>query len=332
MTSPTRDPRIFPALVSLGAGLLIFAAKLVAWQWTGSTAVLSDALESIVNVVAAGFALFSVRFAAQPADREHPYGHGKIELMSAAFEGGLVAFAAVAIFATGVEALIVGPELRRLDLGLLVTAAAGAANLLLGAWLVKRGRALRSAALEADGHHVLSDVWTTAGVLLGLGLVRVTGIAWLDPIAALAVGLLLARTGLRLVKEGAAGLLDAEDPALTQRLCDAFDAARLPGVIHLHHLRTIRAGHEVHIDAHAIVPEHWSVAEAHLALHRLEEGMLAAAGAKGELALHLDPCRRERCEECDLPACPIREVAFVARRPADPAEVARPPDVVDTPA
>jgi cation diffusion facilitator family transporter len=291
------------ALISLVGGFVIFSAKMAAWFLTGSSAVLSDALESTVNVVAATFAVFAVRFAAQPADRDHPYGHGKIEFLSAAFEGGLISFAAVMIVYAAAEQLVRGPELRRLDLGLFVTAAAGGANLLLGSFVLRHGRKLGSPTLVADGKHILSDVWTTAGVLTGLLLVRLTGVVWLDPIAALAVGLLLARTGVRLVRESVAALLDAEDPELLERLVRAFNESPIDGLGGVHRLRAIRSGGVVHVDAHIFVPEHWTVAQAHDAVTRLEAEVKERCGLAGELALHLDPCHTGYCPGCELPAC-----------------------------
>jgi cation diffusion facilitator family transporter len=296
--------------VSLVVASLVFALKLVAWALTGSSAVLSDALESIVNVAAAAFVLFAARFAAEPPDREHPYGHGKIEHISAGFEGGLVAVAAVVIVLGAAVTAWRGPELRSIDLGLGVTALAGGVNLVLGAWLVARGKALRAPSLVADGHHVLSDVWTTVGVLVGLGLVRLTGWVWFDPLTAAAVGLFIAWTGLRLFRQAAGALLDQSDPELIQRLMVAFDAARSPGIIDLHDVRTIDAGGRVHIDAHAHVPEYWTVDVAHDASKRLEADLLARAGLNGDLALHLDPCGRAFCARCDAVACPIRVEAY----------------------
>lgn len=302
--------RHLAAFVSLGGGALIFAAKLLGWQLTGSAAVLSDALESTVNVVAATFAIFALRFASKPADRDHPYGHGKIEFISAAFEGGLISFAAVMILYTAARSLLVGPELRKLDVGLAITAGAGVANLILGAWILRQGKRTNSATLIADGHHILSDVWTTAGVLVGLFLVRVTGIVWLDPLAALAVGLLLGRTGVKLVRESVGALLDREDPELLQRLVEAFNEAPQVGITGVHRLRAIRSGDLVHVDAHVFVPEHWSVLQAHGAISELEDWVKERSALVGELALHLDPCHSRVCEGCGLPACPVRKDAF----------------------
>ena len=306
MNQPSSDSirmRVLAATVSLLAGTAIFAAKMVAWHLTGSSAVLSDALESVVNVVAAVFALTAIRVAARPADQDHPYGHGKMEHLSAAFEGGLITLAAGLIMHQAALALWRGVELRALDVGLAVTAGTGVANLLLGLFLLRAGRRLASPTLVADGQHVLSDVWTTAGVLAGLGLVRLTGLPWLDPLAALLVGGLLARTGVRLVREAADGLLDREDPALVERIVRTFEGACPSGMFELHDLRTLRHGAALHIDAHVYVPAHWTVRQAHEALEELQR-RAAGAGLPAEFALHLDPCAKA-CERCSL-APPLR--------------------------
>ncbi len=306
--------RRLASYVALAGGLMVFLAKLAGWHLSGSTAILSDALESIVNVVAAGFAIFAIRFASKPADRDHPYGHGKIELVSAAFEGGLISFAAVMIFYAGGKSLLQGPQLRELDAGLALMAGAGIVNLALGAWILRVGRQTESATLIADGKHILSDVWTTLGVLVGLGLVLLTGWPWLDPIAALAVGLLLARTGVGLVQESVHGLLDREDPKLLSLLVDAFNEAPVQGLTNVHRLRAIRAGDLVHVDAHVFAPAHWTVQEAHQAVVALEHWMVERAGFHGELALHLDPCHDEICASCDLEGCQLRSEPSQGRR------------------
>ena len=281
--------RLAAARVSLLVGVLVFAAKILGWQLTGSTAVLADALESIVNVVAAGFALWAIRFAAQPADRDHPYGHGKMELLSAAFEGGLVTFAAaLSLYAAG-RALVVGPELGDLDVGTGIIGGAAVVNLALGTYLVRVGEQEGSPGLAADGQHVLSDVWTSGGAIVALVLVRFTGLELLDPLAALVLAALLARTGVRLLREAAGGLLDREDPVLLGKLVDAFNAGRPEGVGGLHRLRALRAGELVHVDAHVWVDGAWSVARAHEVIDALERDMTERLGFPVEIALHLDP-------------------------------------------
>ena len=209
--------RLRAVVISLAVSLLLLAAKYQAYRLTGSTAILSDALESIVNVVAAVFAIGALIFAARPADRNHPSGHGKMEFLSAAFEGGLIAFAALVILYEVVQSLIHGGELRSLDLGLAIVLGAGLVNLALGYYLIRAGRRYDSLTLIADGRHVLADFYTSAGIVVGLFLVRITGLAVLDPVVAAVVALNLMWTGMRLIRQAAAGLLDEEDPALLDR-------------------------------------------------------------------------------------------------------------------
>jgi cation diffusion facilitator family transporter len=302
-------------LVSLCVSLLLLATKFEAYRRTGSSAVFSDALESIVNVVAALFGLWSIVFAGRPADRNHPYGHGKIEFLSAAFEGGLIAFAAIAIVVEAVRALMLGPELHALDVGLAFVFAAGVVNALLGVFLVRTGRRHASLALIADGHHVLSDSWTSAGIVLGLLLVRLTGVLWLDPLIAGCVALVLFRTGLRLVRRAAAGLLDEEDTELLARLVAVLGPRVGGGIIRLHHLRVMRAGRFHHADAHVVMPEFWSVERAHAVSDELAADTIRALDIEGQLVFHIDPCRRAYCAQCDLSDCPVRVEPFHRRPP-----------------
>ncbi len=317
--------RLRAGLLSLVAGSLLLGVKFLAWNLTGSTAVLSDAMESIVNVVAAVFALGAIAFAGRPADRNHPYGHGKMEFFTAVFEGGLVAFAALMILYEGGAALLRGPEVRELDLGMALILGAGVANAALGWHLVRTGRRYHSPALVADGKHVLSDFWTSAGVAVGLVLVKVTGLVWIDPVMALVVGALLCVAGVRLVRDAAGGLLDEEDPALLAELATLFEARRVPGAIEIHEVRAIRHGPTTHVDAHVVVPEFWSVEQAHDTVEDLERSVLGAWARDGEILFHVDPCRRAYCARCPLEDCPIRLEPFTARIPVTPDSIVGPP-------
>jgi cation diffusion facilitator family transporter len=305
--------RLRAGLISLVVSALLLGAKYEAYRLTGSTAILSDALESIVNVVAAVFALGGLVFAGRPADRNHPYGHGKIEFFSAAFEGGLIAFAAVLIIYEVAQSLIRGVEVRQLEAGLGIVLAAGVVNLLLGKFLVRTGRRHSSLTLVADGQHVLSDFWTSIGIVAGLILVRVTGLAWLDPVVAALVALNLMWTGVRLVRHAAGGLLDEEDTALLGRLLEVLQQHVGQGVIRVHHLRAIRAGRFHHVDAHLVVPEFWSVDRAHELAETLAARVIKELGVEGELAFHTDPCHQIYCAMCDLDDCPVRRQPFRGR-------------------
>lgn len=312
--------RLRAALVSLAVGSLLLAVKYVAYRLTGSTAILSDALESVVNVVAAAFALGGVLFAGRPADRNHPYGHGKIEFFSAVFEGGLISFAAVLITYQAGAALLLGVEIRAINAGLLITLAAGVVNAVLGWFLVRTGRRYQSLTLVADGQHVLTDFWTSLGVAVGLALVWLTGYSFFDPLVAGAVGLNLGWMGFRLVRHAAGGLLDEEDTELLGRLVGAINSKMTPGIIRVHYLRAIRSGRYTHVDAHVVVPQFWSVEQAHAATDDFERRVIESLPFAGEIVFHTDPCRQAYCVSCDVDPCAIRMAPFLGRLPITVAE------------
>lgn len=317
--------RVRAGVVSLVVGTALLCVKFLAWTLTGSTAVLSDALESIVNVVAAMFALGAIVFASRPADANHPYGHGKMEFFTAVFEGGLVAFAAVMILYEGVRALLRGPEVRQPDVGMWLILGAGVGNLLLGWYLVGVGRRTHSPALVADGKHVLADFWTSVGVVVGLLLVHLTGAVWIDPAVAIVVGAVLCGAGVRLVRQAAGGLLDEEDPALLEGLAAVFARMPVEGAIEFHETRAIRSGPSVHVDAHVVVPEFWTVERAHDASEEMERWALSHWKRDGEMFFHLDPCRRDYCARCRVADCPVRREEFVARPPVTRESIVGPP-------
>ena len=316
--------RLRAGFVSLGVSLVLLAAKLVAYLWTDSTAVLSDALESILNVFAAGVALFAIQMAQKPRDRNHPYGHGKIEFVSAAFEGGLISFAAVLIFYSAVRAFLVGVEVRDIDFGLTVVLVAGLGNAALGFFLLYAGRRYSSLALEADGKHVLTDFWTSAVVVVALLLVKVTGKQWIDPLCALLIAIQLGRTGVGLLRQALGPLLDEEDDRVVRDLVDAFEAQRVPGIINVHSVRVIRSGRFHHVDAHVVVPEFWDIHTAHARAEHYERAVMGGFGPEGEIEFHIEPCERLYCGRCDWEACPVRVELFRGREALSVEEAVRP--------
>lgn len=323
---PRKHTRI--ALLSLVVAIVLLAVKFWAYALTGSQAVFSDALESIVNVVAAATALGVLAYAGRPADRDHPFGHGKIEFFSAAFEGGLIVFAAIVILWQAIEKLLRGAELHQLDLGLALTVVAGLGNGALGVFLIRYGKKHSSLAVEADGHHVLSDFWTSVGVTIGLLLVRITGLAWLDPLAAGVMALWLLLTGWRLVRRAAGGLLDEEDPELLRQVVAVLGPRVRDGLIRVHHLRAIRAGNFRHISAHLVVPEFWTVERAHDAAEALSATVIRELPGDGEIDFHTDPCERAYCRTCDFEACSVRRQPFSGMQPLTVDEAVLPdPDV-----
>lgn len=323
--------RLRAGRVSVALGVLIFAGKLVAWGLTGSAAVLSDALESTVNVVAALVLLWSLVVASRPADRSHPYGHGKVEFFSAGVEGTLIAVAAVLILSAAVRDLWIGPSLRRIDLGLVLVTVLTALNLALGLYLVRVGRRTGSLAIRADGHHVITDVWTSLGVIGGLLAVRITGIERLDPIVAIGVAINILRTGWRLVREAVAGLMDEADEALLSRMVNGLEAQRAPEWIDVHSLRTFRSGAVYHADLHLVVPRYLDVERLHAIDDSVHEALEAVDGWHGETIVHFDPCRPAHCEGCQVESCPVRTAASKRRAPLSFERATREDDPLDAP-
>lgn len=324
--TPASNPRIRAAAISLAIGVALLAAKFVAWLMTDSQAVLSDAMESIVNVVAAFAMLFAVRFSTRPADEDHPYGHGKIEFVTSGSEGGAIAFAALLIITQSVMALLSGHTPRNLDVGMAIVAGAGFANCGLGMYLIRVGRRESSAALVADGHHVISDFWTSAGAVVGLLLVKFTGLVWIDPVVAMLVALQLLVTGWKLLRSAARGLLDELDPEVVGELAAALEKARAPGVIEVHDLRAINVGGRRHVDLHVVVPEFWPVERAHREMDEYERRTQALHAQPAELQFHIDPCERAYCARCEYADCPVRREPCTARRAFTAESVVRGPE------
>ncbi len=305
-----QDPKarvvIRAGLLSISVGILILAAKAVAALVTDSTALLADASESIVNVIAAAMVTYSVAVAARPADDDHPYGHGKAEFVSAAVEGLLILIAASVIVVSAVSEIIEGPELKRLGLGMLIAGGAGIGNLWLGLHLLKIGKEHSSDAIRADGQHILTDVWTTVGSIIGLIAVQLTGIALIDPIIALLVAANILWTGYRLVREALGGLLDEEDFELLPKLAAIVDRARKPEWIDIHQMRTRRVGASRHVDLHFVVPRFFTIDDAHQIGDALESTLLDGLDAPGDVVVHIDPCMPTHCVGCAMVDCKVR--------------------------
>ncbi len=295
---------------TLGLAVALLAVKVVAWRLTGSQALFSDALESVVNVITGGFGLFSVWLATRPPDASHPYGHGRIEFFAAGLQGAMILIAALGIFREAVPGLWHPPTLQRLNLGLLLSVAAGVANGGVGLLLIRRGRRMQSATMAGEGQHLLTDTMTTIGVIAGLLLVRITGIAVIDPIAAILVGLLIVHSGLRLLREAADRLMDRADPVLLDKIVQILAAHRRADWIEAHQLRSWTSGDRVHVDVHMTFPRYWDLDTMHDAQREIF-GLLRGELARPlELLVHPDPCRPTQCGLCRVAECSVRAAAF----------------------
>jgi len=293
MPEPQADPNLplirRVALVALGAGLLLTAAKFGIYWLTNSVAVLSDALESIVNVAAAGVMLYSIHQANQPADADHPYGHGKVEFLAVGLEGWLILLAGILIAVEAVSRLFTDGGPDRLGLGLVLLGGVGLLDALLAGFVWRMGRRLNNDVLAADGRHLMTDVASTAGVLAGLGLVQWTGLAWLDPVVALVMAGLIGAASWRLLWHSVQQLIDRRDPEDDRLIREILDETTREDVIHGYHkLRHRHAGSFCWVDVHLQVDGEMTVAAGHEVAshieHRIEQGL-----GRANATAHLEP-------------------------------------------
>ncbi len=276
------------AWLSIAAALATILLKGVAWHLTGSVGLLSDAIESFVNLAGALMALWMLTLAALPADGDHAYGHGKAEYFSSAFEGFLIVLAAVSIGYTAIDRLMNPQPLEAVGLGLLVSVLASLINLATARTLMRVGRERNSITLEADAHHLMTDVWTSVGVILGVGLVWFSGWLWLDPVIALLVALNIVWTGWQLMRRSADGLMDVSLPdeklAKIETVLTGYRAQGLD----FHALRTRQAGSRVFVSLHVLVPGQWTVQQGHDWAERIEADIRKAV-PHAHVTTHLEP-------------------------------------------
>ncbi len=281
------------AWLSIAAALTTMGLKAGAWLLTGSVGLLSDAMESMVNLVAALVALWALTIAARPADEDHEFGHGKAEYVSSGVEGALILVAALAIGYTAVRRLITPAPVESVGLGLAISVLASLINLAVALVMLRGGKRHGSIVLEADGHHLLTDVWTSAGVVVGLGLVWVTGWRWLDPVVALAVAANIVRVGVVLLYRSGNGLLDvavsAKDRAALEEILNRY---RHDGA-NWHALKTRQAGMRRFITVHVLVPGAWTIERGHDLCERLEAEM-RATHPRTTVFTHLEPLEDPR--------------------------------------
>jgi cation diffusion facilitator family transporter len=312
----TRE-RKWISIIALIVGIALLLFKFYAYQVTHSQSIFSDALESIVNVVAGVITFIVIVVAAKPADDDHPYGHGKVESMAASFEGGAILLAGLLIIIQAVDAFYSGNTIQKIDVGLYITIGAGIANGVMGFFIQLRGKYLYSEALRSSGTHLMTDAVTSVGVIISLFLVKLTGLVWVDSLVAVIFGFFLCFSGVKILIRSGYVLMDGLDKETLKVIAELFEKNYMPGVIDIHYTRVIRSGSYHHIDCHMVIPEFWSVAEAHTFSEKFESDFVIEYPIEAELRIHLDPCRRVYCENCEVADCPIRQREFVKRIPLD---------------
>ena len=311
--NPESNIRLQAIVAAAGAALMLL--KFVAYSYTGSHAILADAVESIANVVAGSFALFSLTYAARPKDKDHPYGHGKIEFLSAAFEGLLILLAAVWGIVETLRAVVHPPELQHLDAGMLLMFLAAALNYVMGRSLVRRGTEAHSMAMVAEGRHLQADTYATLSLLAGVAAVFLTGLVWLDAVIALIFWVVIIVTGTRLLLRSIDGIMDRADYPLAGTVVERINAARQPNWIDIHNFRIIQYGAALHVDCHLTLPYYFTVVEAHGVVKELEETVrVQNPETVVELFIHTDPCIPPlSCRVCTKTDCTVRVANFERR-------------------
>lgn len=285
-------------------GVLLLTAKFFAYYLTGSMAILTDALESIVNVIAAFIGLYALYLSAQPPDRSHPFGHGKIENITATFEGSMILLAGGIIIFESIQSLLNPGEIRKLDIGLVIIAIGAVVNYAVGRAAIRKGKRTRSPALVAGGRHLCSDTYSSIGILIGLGVVYAAmsmgyDAAWLDSSIAIIFGVIIGATGIRVIRKGIDDSMDRNDEELMETMADLLNEYRHDDWIDVYKLRLIKYGHYIFVDMHIVLPKDMTVMEVHVEEHQLEDAIRTKFGEVVELSVTAVPCNEMVCRYCD---------------------------------
>jgi len=291
-------------------GLIVMSIKVLTYFLTHSNAVLTDALESIINIITGVFALFSLYYASKPKDEDHPYGHGKIELLSAGFEGGLIFISGMLIIGKSVYGFFQPAAMHSLDLAALLSMVAGAANFVMGKYLVNLGKKHKSLIMVADGKHLLSDTVSSVGLVIGLLLIHFTNLLWLDHVIAIIFGGFIFYTGFKLLKQSITGLLDEADYENLAKLIIVLNEHRREKWIDIHNLRVLKFGHTLHIDAHITLPWYDNLENTHYEVVSVEQLIKEKIHEEIEFFIHSDPCIPSSCAICSIANCKVRSNPF----------------------
>ena len=289
----------------------LFVAKMVAWYLTHSVTVLTDALESVVNMVAGFLGLFSIIIANMPRDTNHPYGHGKAEFLSSAIEGTLIIMAGVVIIYEAVHHLVAPPQLEQLNVGLLIIGGSGIINFVVGKYAEKKGEKSNSMVLISAGKHLQTDAWSTVAIIIGLAIFLLTNNRWpwLDSVIALCFALITMITGYKVLRRSIAGIMDEMDLGLLKEVIAVIQQNRRAQWVDLHNLRVIQYGSMMHVDAHMTLPWYYQVVDADKEIHALEDLIRSHFKNQVELFIHIDGCMPYQCKICALAECPERKHA-----------------------
>lgn len=290
------------------AGLVLTSLKFFAWYLSHSNAVLTDAMESIINIVAAAFGLFTLIYSARPKDENHPYGHGKMEFFAVGFEGALIFLTGIGMIWKAIVSFIHPSEIHSVDIAIYITIFTAVANYFMGRYLVKTGTRLHSTALSADGQHLISDTVSSGILLGGLAAILITGKMWIDTVLTIGLGIYILFVGFRLLRDSLAGLMDETDYEKVEDIMTAINAERRDNWVDIHNLRVVKYGPYLHIDAHLSLPWYHDLRTTHEEVKTMEKSINRHFENRVEFFIHTDPCLPEtQCALCLLANCPHRK-------------------------
>lgn len=309
MSSIAKENYRFQKLVTI-IGIALLAIKMFAWHLTNSVAILTDALESIINVVSGFVGLYSLYLSSLPADRNHPYGHGKVEFISATIEGGLIIMAGLVIIWEAFKNFFHPPVVGQLDYGILLIAFSALVNFVVGRYAIIKGQKNKSLALVASGRHLQSDTYSTVGIIFGLILLYFTKLQWIDSAVAFLFAIIIMVTGYKIVRGAISGIMDESDEKLLKEVVEFLQENRQENWIDLHNLRIIKYGTVLHFDCHMTVPWYFNIVEGHKQVESLESLIRERFGTDLELFVHMDDCKSFSCEICAKKDCHYRRDPF----------------------
>lgn len=296
----TQNSKIKWIKISFGLSILLFLTKFLAYYFTNSNAILSDALESVVNVLASGFAFYSVYLSAKPRDGNHPYGHGKIEYFASGFEGAMIVVAGIWIVVEAIGRLINQQQIETIGLGSLLVALTVGLNLVVGFYLKKVGTEARSEVLLAEGKHLMTDSYSSIVVLFGLGITSWTHNPIFDAIASLVLSIVIFYNGYVLIRRAVAALMDETDVEVLGQVVEIINTHKKDEWIDVHNLRVQKYGSDLHIDCHLTLPYFWDLKKVHQTVHEFEETLTKNTTGETEIFIHSDPCLSDCCRFCKL--------------------------------
>ena len=295
-------------------GILLMLIKMVAYFITHSNAILTDALESLVNIFAGTFSLYSLYLASQPSDHNHPYGHGKVEFIAGVIEGFLII---VAGFLMSIKAVynFIHPEIiSHIDIGLVLALVAGLINYVMGVLMTKHGKEKHSMSMQSEGTHLKSDGYTSFAMVIGLAIMWITNLYWLDNAITVLMAIFIGYLGYSIVRKSIAGIMDETDLDVNARVFGAIKNQRKPEWIDFHEFRVIRYGRKLHVDCHLVLPFYLTIKDEQVEVIQIQQLISEGSQQETEIFIHTDPCTENYCKHCTMPNCDFRQEDFIAKK------------------